>query len=102
MVEEPRKLGKIFDKHIEYEFDIEDVEATMITMTDDQIVHPMHTLAGGFGYDEVCSFYKNSFVGKMSKDIKIKPISRTIGKDQVVDEIIISFTHGREIEYMLP
>ena len=38
----------------------------------------------------------------MPKDIKIKPISRTVGKDQVVDEIIISFTHDREIEYMLP
>ncbi|WP_144733641.1 hypothetical protein [Candidatus Nitrosocosmicus arcticus] len=38
----------------------------------------------------------------MPKDIKIKPISRTVGKDQVLDEIIISFTHDREIEYMLP
>ena len=38
----------------------------------------------------------------MPKDIKIKPLSRTVGKDQVVDEIIISFTHDREIEYMLP
>ena len=60
------------------------------------------TLTGGFGYDEVYSFYKNGFIGKMPKDIKIKPISRTVGEDQVVDEIIISFTHDREIEYMLP
>ena len=27
---------------------------------------------------------------------------RTVGKDQVVDELIISFTHDTEIEYMLP
>jgi carboxymethylenebutenolidase len=98
----PEKLGKIFDKHIEYEFDKEDVEATMTTMTDEPYVHHVPTLAGGYGYDEVYSFYKNSFVGKMPKDIKIIPISRTVGKDQVVDEIIISFTHDREIEYMLP
>ena len=71
-------------------------------MTDEPYVHHVPTLAGGFGYDEVYGFYKNSFVGKMPKDIKIKPISRTVGKDQVVDEIIISFTHDREIEYMLP
>ena len=38
----------------------------------------------------------------MPRVIKIKPIARTVGKDQVVDEIIISFTHDREIEYMLP
>lgn len=38
----------------------------------------------------------------MPKDIKLKPISRTVGQDQVVDEVIISFTHDREIDYMLP
>lgn len=102
MIDEPDKLGKIFDKHIEYEFEKEDVDVTMTTMTREPYVHHVPTLAGGFGYGEVYSFYKNNFVGKMPKDIKIKPISRTVGKDQVVDEIIISFTHDREIEYMLP
>jgi carboxymethylenebutenolidase len=38
----------------------------------------------------------------MPKDIKIKPLSRNVDKDQVVDEIIISFTRDREIDYMLP
>ena len=33
----------------------------------------------------------------MPRVIKIKPIARTVGKDQVVDEIIISFTHDKEI-----
>jgi len=102
MIEETDKLGKIFDKHIKYEFEKEDVDATMTTMTDEPYVHHVPTLTGGFGYSEVYSFYKNNFVGKMPKDIKIKPISRTVGKHQVVDEIIISFTHDREIEYMLP
>lgn len=102
MIKELDKLGKIFDKHIECEFEKEDVAATMTTMTDEPYVHHVPTLTGGLGYDEVYLFYKNSFVGKMPKDIKIKSISRTVGNDQVVDEIIISFTHDREIEYMLP
>jgi carboxymethylenebutenolidase len=38
----------------------------------------------------------------MPKDFKVTNISRTVGKDQAVDELIISFTHDREIEYMLP
>ena len=58
MAEEPEKLGKIFDKHIEYEFDKEDVEATMTTMTDEPYVHHVPTLAGGFGYDEYIAFTK--------------------------------------------
>ena len=38
----------------------------------------------------------------MPKNWKITNVSRTVGKDQVVDELIISFTHDREIDYLLP
>jgi carboxymethylenebutenolidase len=95
-------LCDIFDKHIEFEFNKEDVDATMTTMTEDPYVHHIPTLAGGVGYNEVYNFYTNHFVGKMPKDWKITNVSRTVGKDQVVDELIISFTHDREIDYLLP
>ncbi len=85
-----------------YEFEKEDVDATITTMTDEPYVPHVPTLTGDLGYDQVYHFYKNNFVGKMPKDIKIKPLSRTVDKDQVVDEIIISFTRDREIDYMLP
>lgn len=29
-------------------------------------------------------------------------ILRTVGKDQVVDELVLSFTHDREIDFILP
>ncbi|MGA7897425.1 MAG: nuclear transport factor 2 family protein [Nitrososphaeraceae archaeon] len=102
MDKEQEKLGDIFDKHIEFEFDKEDVDATMTTMTEDPYVHHVPTLAGGLGYTGVYNFYKNHFIGKMPKDWKITNVSRTVGKDQVVDELIISFTHDREIDYLLP
>jgi carboxymethylenebutenolidase len=37
----------------------------------------------------------------MPSDTKFVRISRTIGKDQVVDELIISFTHDIEIPAMI-
>ena len=40
-------------------------------------------------------FYKNHFVGKMPDNTKIEHISCTVGKDQVVDELILKFTHER-------
>ena len=92
----------IFSTSIEFEFDKEDVDATMTTMTEDPYVHHIPTLAGGVGYNGVYNFYTNHFVGKMPKDWKIINVSRTVGKDQVVDELIISFTHDREIDYLLP
>lgn len=102
MNKEPSNLGEIFDKHLEFEFEKEDVDATMTTMTEDPYVHHVPTLTGGRGYDGVYNFYKNHFVGKLPKDFKVTKITRIIGVDQVVDELVISFTHNTEIEYLLP
>ena len=95
-------MGDIFDKHVKCEFIYHDVEATMKTMVNEPIVHNIPVLTGGVGFDKVFNFYENQFVGKMPDDTKITRISRTVGKDQVVDELILSFTHDIEIKSMLP
>jgi carboxymethylenebutenolidase len=95
-------LGAVFDKHIKCEFQDHDVDATMKTMVKEPYVHHVPMLTGGIGYDGVYDFYKSDFVGKMPDDTKIQRISRTVGKDQVVDELILKFTHDREIKFMLP
>ena len=38
----------------------------------------------------------------MPPDTTLKPVSRTVGEDQLVDEMIFSFTHTQEIPWMLP
>jgi carboxymethylenebutenolidase len=95
-------LGKIFDKHIKFEFKDKDVGLTMKTMVKEPYVHHVPVLTGGVGYDGVYNFYKNEFVGMMPHDTKITRISRTVGRNQVVDELILSFTHDIEIKSMLP
>jgi carboxymethylenebutenolidase len=95
-------LAAVFDQHIKHEFQDHDVDATMQTMTREPYVHHVPVMTGGVGHDSVYNFYKNHFIGKMPDDTKILRISRTIGKDQVVDELIISFTHDREIDFILP
>jgi carboxymethylenebutenolidase len=95
-------LAAVFDKHIKHEFQDHDVDATMKTMVGEPYVHHVPMMTGGIGYNSVYNFYKNHFVGKMPDDTKIEHISRTVGKDQVVDELILKFTHDREIDYMIP
>src|SRR6266540_987876 len=97
-----KNLGDIFDKHVKYEFIDHDVKATMKTMVNEPIVHNVPVLTGGVGFDNVFNFYKDQFVGKMPDDTKITRISRTVGKNQVVDELILCFTHDIEIKSMLP
>jgi carboxymethylenebutenolidase len=38
----------------------------------------------------------------MPPDTKLTPISRTVGEEQLVDEMIFSFTHTQEMPWMLP
>ena len=38
----------------------------------------------------------------MPADTTLTPISRTVGEDQIVDEMIFSFTHTQEMPWMLP
>jgi carboxymethylenebutenolidase len=95
-------LGAVFDLHIKCEFEDHDVDATMQTMTSEPYVHHVPMMTGGVGYSGVYNFYKNHFIGKMPNDTKVVRISRTIGKDQVVDELMVSFTHDIEVDFMLP
>jgi carboxymethylenebutenolidase len=95
-------LGKVFDKHIKSEFEDKDVGSTMKTMVKEPYVHHVPVMTGGVGYNNVYNFYKNDFVGKMPDDFKVTRISRTVGKNQVVDELIASFTHDIEIKSMIP
>ena len=95
-------LGAVFDKHIKYEFEDHDVDATMERMSNERYVHHVPVMTGGVGYASIYDFYKNHFIGKMPADTKVLRISRIVGKDQVVDELILSFTHDREIDFIPP
>ena len=95
-------LGALFDGHIEREFADHDVNATMETMIPEPYVHCVPVLTGGVGGKGVRQFYSEHFINQIPKDAKVTPISRTIGKDQVVDEFILSFTHDTRWDYLLP
>ena len=95
-------LGAVFDAHIEREFADQDVDATMKTMVPEPYVYCVPVATGAFGGQEVRRFYSEHFINQIPKDATVTPISRTIGKDQVVDEIIVSFTHDTQWDYLLP
>jgi carboxymethylenebutenolidase len=95
-------LAAVFDDHVAAEFVDLDLDATMATMTDDPYVNHVPVMTGGVGSDAVREFYGNHFIGKWPQDVEITPVSRTIGVDQVVDELVLSFTHDIEMPQLLP
>ena len=95
-------LGSVFDAHVKHEFVDRDVEATMRTMVEEPFLLHVPTLTGGAGGREVRQFYEQSFVGKWPADTTVSQISRTVGKEQVVDELLLRFTHDIPLAFMLP
>jgi carboxymethylenebutenolidase len=95
-------LGALWEKHTFYEFGARDVPATMKTMVSEPYVNHVPTMTGGVGARDLARFYANHFIPKCPADTKLVPVSRTIGADRLVDEMLFCFTHDIEIDWMLP
>ena len=95
-------LSALWEAHIKHEFDTRDVPATMATMVAQPYVNHIPTMTGGVGAQELSRFYQHHFVHGNPPDMKLIPISRTIGALQIVDEFILCFTHTTEIDWLLP
>jgi carboxymethylenebutenolidase len=95
-------LSDLWDEHVRGEFATKDANAALDTMTPDAYVNHVPVLTGGVGREELREFYSKHFIPNMPADTEIVPISRTIGSERLVDEMIIRFTHTIEIDWMLP
>src|SRR5438552_3802228 len=95
-------LVDLFQKHMQAELD-GDLETTMATMTDHPHLNHVPAMAGGIGRQGVRDFYADHLVGKFfPPDVEIVSVSRTVGVDQIVEELVIRFTHTTAIDWMLP
>ena len=99
---EQQAMVALFQRHVEAEL-AGDLGTTLATMTDDPHLNHVPSMAGGVGRDGVHAFYRDHLVGKFfPPDMKMTDVSRTVGHDQVVDEVVISFTHTTPIDWLLP
>jgi carboxymethylenebutenolidase len=71
-------------------------------MVEDAYVNHVPVLTGGVGRDELREFYSKRFIPHMPPDTEMTPVSRTIGEDQLVDEMVFKFTHTIRMDWMLP
>ncbi|WP_413704252.1 dienelactone hydrolase family protein [Pseudomonas sp. Pseusp16] len=95
-------LSDLWDEHVKHEFDTRDVPATMATMVAEPYVNHIPTMTGGVGSKQLSRFYQHHFVHGNPPDMKLIPLSRTVGALQIVDEFIMCFTHTTEIDWLIP
>jgi carboxymethylenebutenolidase len=96
------QMISLWDEHISHEFSTRDVSSTIATMVEDAYVNHVPVMTGGFGHAALRRFYAEDFISQMPADTTIQLVARTLGEDQLVDEIIFSFTHTEDMPWMLP
>lgn len=95
-------LQQLWEEHVRHEFATHNTEDTLATMVEDAYVNHIPVLTGGVGKDQLREFYSKRFIPQMPPDTEMTPISRTIGNDQLVDEMVFKFTHTIPMDWMLP
>ena len=97
-----RTMVEMWEKHMAAEFKTKNIDATMATMTSNPFVNHVPVMTGGVGYNEVHHFYSTYFIPCQPPDTDFVPVTRTVGKDRIVDELIHKFTHTIEMPWILP
>ena len=95
-------LVAVWEEHLASEFGERNPDGPTLTMVADAYVNHVATMTGGTGIDELKRFYKYHFVTVNPPDMQIVPLSRTIGANTIVDEMVVEFTHTCVIDYLLP
>jgi carboxymethylenebutenolidase len=95
-------LAAVVDEHLAAEFERQDVDAAMATMAADPYLEHVPMMTGGSGRADVRRFYAEFWLPSWPDDVAVSPISRTVGGERVVDELIVAFTHDRPVPFMLP
>lgn len=97
-----QEMIDLFQKHVNAEL-AGDLDTTMATMGDNPHLNHVPTMAGGVGREGVRAFYRDHLVGKFfPPDMKMTPVSRTVGESQIVEELFIGFTHTMAMDWLLP
>jgi carboxymethylenebutenolidase len=95
-------LQNLWSEHLGYEFETHNTEDTLVTMVEDAYVNNIPVMTGGVGKPALREFYSKYFIPQMAPDTELTPISRTIGTDQLVDEMLAKFTHTVQMDWILP
>ena len=95
-------LSNAWDQHLASEFAAKSADQALATMTAEPYVNMVPLMIGARGRDELHDFYANHFLSQIPPDMEMVTVSRTIGQDRVVDELIARFTHSIRMDWLLP
>jgi carboxymethylenebutenolidase len=97
-----KAMAGLWDKHLESEFAAKSTEQALATMTDNPHVNMVPIMLGAIGREQLHEFYSKHFLNQIPPDMETVAVSRTVGQDRVVDELVSRFTHSLQMDWLLP
>ncbi len=79
-----------------------DLGAALALLAARPSVRQLPAMTGGSGRAETERFYAENLLPHLPADLAVTRISRTVDRFRLVDEVTVSFTHDRELPWLLP
>jgi carboxymethylenebutenolidase len=95
-------MMRVWEDHLKGEFTTHDAAETVATMIEQAEVTHVPVQTGGVGKAALLAFYGQCFIPQLPPDFENVLLSRTVGADRIVDELLVRFTHTVEMDWMLP
>jgi carboxymethylenebutenolidase len=96
------ELERVWDEHLAALLGRRDLTAALARMSAEPSVLHMPAMTGSTGGPGVERFYAEVLLPGLPADLTLTRISRTVDRWRLVDELTVSFTHDRELPWLLP
>jgi carboxymethylenebutenolidase len=97
-----RDLEQVWDAHQQALLRGRDLAAAVAALAAEPAVTHIPAMTGATGRQAVERFYADQLLPHLPDDLDLRRISRTVDRWRLVDETTVSFTHDRELPWLLP
>jgi carboxymethylenebutenolidase len=96
------KLEGIWDDHVAASLRTHDLAGSLANLVPEPSLLHIPAMTGASGAAALERFYREDLFGHVPADLTLRRISRTVDRFHLVDEATVSFTHDRELPWLLP
>ncbi len=96
------ELERAWDAHLDALLARRDLAAALAPLAAEPSVVHIPAMTGATGRQAVERFYTEQVLPHLPGDLALSRISRTVDRWRLVEETTVSFTHDRELPWLLP
>ena len=97
-----RDLERVWDEHRDAAIVRRDLAASLAQLAAEPAVWHRPAMTGAAGRQAFERFYAEDFLPCVPADLALARVSRTVDRFHLVNEMTVSFTHDREMPWLLP